>query len=419
MTGIAIKDQAIGEKKAFLSFLNNSTIKYLSRGSFGTTFIATLDDPFIPNSPYKSTDAETYGQPVPTIIIKIVSINDEDEFINEVNIQKEIYSKTMEYLEPICPAIVYSKIYESTEEKNSILNKIRSSMSDTRYIESYLDPDVDVGIIVMEFADGYKLLHYLQKDPNYKLYKNMIMFLLLELALKTGYSHADFHIGNLMINTTSTTYFKQTNPSEPKIIGKPLLIDFGLTNEIPHDILNLIKEHCDKEEYTTALHYLCEVNRRDNESIKDYPEAYGWVCGSVDPNMNRKQIKEEIDDRYYMGDSRYDVLEEMADISNMRFAPDTNETIKLLFKQRKKAIKDLVITFNPRHIGGPQLPLNEKGKKEIIEKIATPLSTVSLSLSSSKGSTKSSPVDLDFLNDGSHISTPNYSSEEGMFAMSP
>jgi hypothetical protein len=415
MSGIALKEESLDTNEAFKLFLINSKIKYLSKGSFGTTFIATLNDPFIPNSPYKSTDAETYGQPVPTIIIKLAMLETPDDktaFNNEINIQKEIYSKTMEYLEPICPAIVYSNIYKR-REKTSILNQIKSSMYDRRSISDlveFIDYEYGVGIIAMEFAYGYHTLHSLQYDPNYKLYKEMIMFLLLELALKTGYSHADFHGGNLMINASSTTYFKKTNPTEPSIIGKPLLIDFGMTNKIPSKILNTMKEHCVKEEYTKALHYLCDVDRMDGLSMTEYPSYYGWVCGSVDPNMNMDQIEEEIDKRVKNKEGTRDqVFKKMADISNMRFAPDTNEKIKLLFKQRENAIQDLVKTFNPTHIGGPQLPLTEKGKEYVIESIESPTSSVSLAVSPSTSSTSSSPVDLDFSDKVSQTSTPNSS----------
>jgi len=325
----------------------------------------------------------------------------------------------MEYLEPACPAIVYSNVYKEEQEKKVFYDKfkngidkiydvnygkkdkkgqpmkpkykykneeeeydIKFALDDLLYFQKHFN-----GIIGMEFATGYKTLASFSKDTKFKLYKEMIFFLLLEVALKTGYSHADFHKSNLMVNNISTTYFVQTEPSEPKIIGKPLLIDFGLTNKIPLELMTLIKEYCDKGEYTTALHYLCDIERRDNLIPKKYPFQYGWVCGSVNPNMTAEEIQKEIADRVKQKllekpDKKEDelndeVINEMNDISNMRFPPDSNDMIKLLFKQRQEAIKQLVVSFNPEHTGGPQLPLNSQGKEAVIEVIKSPVLSVS------------------------------------------
>lgn len=390
MSGIAPMDETMDPKEAFEFFLDNSRKEFLMEGAYGMAIIATLIDGN--KSPYKSTDAETYGIPVRKMIIKLMSItregkegekqiNDKD-FNREVDIQKEIYFKTNKYLEPVCPAIVYSNIYNfiyNIKEKRKLFQKFDANANyhTAHVIDEKFTISDSIGIIGMEYANGYDTLFDIQErgylEPQDKhIYKAMAMFLLLETALKTGYSHADFHTGNIMINTVSRTYFVQTNPSEPRIFGKPLLIDFGMTNKIPPEIMALIKESCDREEYTTALHYLCKVPRSDGELITEAPHSYGWVCGSVDPNMTTEQIKKEVIDRIKAKNpnksnyvEKYDeVTREMADISNMRFEEGTNDMIKLLFKQRAKAIEQIRERLDengqPKKVLSPEINTEKK-----------------------------------------------------------
>ena len=63
----------------------------------------------------------------------------------------------------------------------------------------------------------------------------MTIYLLIMFALKTRYTHADFHAGNIMVNPDDDTYFDG-------IKGSVILIDFGAVRTIPDDKYEKIKE---------------------------------------------------------------------------------------------------------------------------------------------------------------------------------
>jgi len=298
--GIVRINPLIGEKDAFNAFLSNSQVKIMANGANGIIFKLTINN--IENSTYISTNADTYGLKVNTLLLKLIFIKkkkDDDhvyidmgatsliiklatttECYEEINIQKCIYSKTNDYLEPICPAIVFDELLVNEESKEHFLSNILNYASTSDTQDLIVDirakmSDFNICIFAMEFADEYDILR--TNDPY--IYKEMSMFLLLELALKTGYSHGDFHRGNIMINKTSESYFNQS--SIYPIIGKPLLIDFGLAVKIPQPMKRLIRELCDIGEYTKALNSLCKISRKDGTPVSQYPAYYGWACGSV------------------------------------------------------------------------------------------------------------------------------------------
>jgi hypothetical protein len=372
MAGIATKGKP---SDATNFFIDHSNISYLSKGSNGFTFVATLNPSDISNSPYTSTDAETYGQPVNKILFKLVFLRNrreqsediyfsdqsqhnlklllarEQSFNEEVEIQKEVYTKTMDYLEPICPAIVFSQIYKDDRGKLDILQKIKNRTSADGRTRQILNSIINqgkrfsIGLIVMEFADGYMTMYDIDHLPNNNPKKItqgrvecIFRYLLLELALKTGYHHADFHNGNLFIKPDNNNanpnynYFYKPTITTSKL-GKPLLIDFGLTVKIQEDYLQRIKNECTKKNYLKALQILCRIPRKDGERIDyyDWRENYGWACNI-----------EHYGKEDYISINRY---------------------IDALFTTRnigKEALKD---EFNKTHPHGPTLPLKDESSK--------------------------------------------------------
>ena len=445
MSGIMPK-QGINPEDAFNYFLDNSKFTYLSQGSNGITFILTLSKDDLPKSPYISTDAKTYGNPVRELILKVVLISEtkpnteinlnyadvsfnlylssENDFKEEIEVQKEVYLKTMNYLEPICPAIVYSNVYNS-KNRHKLLNKLLKSESNKRFFDNYANQETQrkiqalssyalpledkydsIGVIGMEYAGGYQVMGDLETSKKFKVYKEMALYLLLILALKTGYSHADFHYGNIMINPNDGDYFLQTDDKEPKIIGKPLLLDFGLAVKIPSVELTKIEDYCRKQMYTNALRILCTIRRKDNYDVTKRLFMYGWVCGTVDPNKTREQIYDEINEKIMkkvlylqyslpssMSEDKKEALlekeynkqseilrKEMMSPLNMRYSKDTNEMLSLLFRQRLRAQFVLKERFKKIHPNGPTLPLTEQSKEEIMEDIETPSTSATTSL---------------------------------------
>jgi len=381
MSGIAVRED-MDKTKAINSFIENSTIEYVSKGSNGATFVATLKPGF--TSPYKSTDAETYGMDVEQLLLKLIFFKDShikrpkkvifrfdynnqfetvallladpSTFQREIDIQNEIYANTMDYLEPICPAIVFSNMYKPNNSGDfGVIAKLLQStveFSNTYYLLRSMTLSFNtfdsVGIIGMEFAKGYDTLHYWREKAKHEykktftsvfsrvkpyhkqiqIYNNVGLYLILELALKTGYSHADFHGSNIMMresNSSSYPYFLHG----PNM--KPLFIDFGLSVRIPDKKYDKIKQLCEDSKYTAALKVLCTIPRKDKEHIDttDWERHYGWACNADEPQVNSEVAK--------------------------------------LFSQRREAEKIVADKFNQTHPMGPLLPLTDSAKQAVID----------------------------------------------------
>jgi len=363
------------DAEAFNHFIQNSTFTYLSKGAFGITFKATLKPGIV--SQYRHLESSTkfdYGDEVRTIIIKLGFVHDasigEKEnlaiiktlgefstgelqtFKDEVNIQTDIFLKTMNYLQPMCPAIVYSSIYKDIVGENRLTELLETMFNgaENRDTQNLIKEIYDskkkrefynIGLIGMEFADGYVLLHNLKKNSNFELYKNMTLYLLLKLAMDTGYTHGDFHPGNIFINVNCNNYFKNTT-------GKPLLIDFGQSQKIPLEILTFMKEQYKNGNYTESLKKLCDIVRPDGIEMEKYPSFYGFACGTYD-YKNNKPIT--------------------------GFSSDVNSDIASLVLKREQGIDDMVTLFKTKHDSQPDkyplLPLSNSVKNAMFEGLIT------------------------------------------------
>ena len=141
-TGVFIDNK--NTEQSFLNFLNNASIEYIGSGSYGITFKAYIPDTSTYVSDYKYIDYEKYGQPVKSLLVKISSLGypkfltqdnfpiqpiTKEDFVREVNIQTEIFLKTMNTLQPLCPGIVYSNTYEENQKTlfETIVNKFVST----------------------------------------------------------------------------------------------------------------------------------------------------------------------------------------------------------------------------------------------------------------------------------------------------
>lgn len=309
-TGVLIDSN---NESAFNDFMDNSTFEYFSRGGNGLIFVATLKPGVV--SPYQHLDADNYGSPVTKLIIKICFILDSikgptnlglypmlyDEFKNEVNIQTDVFLKTMNYLQPLCPAIVYAGILEpiSTNVVGRIIEQSIAVLKSKPMIPT--DHDAvkllkkihthfqskkinKIGIIAMEFADNYKMVSTeMSTNPKYttdsnqlenkiSLY-NIARYMVIELAVKTGYNHGDYHISNMLINLTKNTYFKG-------IHGEPLLIDFGFTVKLSQQTMEKIKEFYKEGKYNDILNTICKTPRSDGLMLNspEFDRFYGYAC---------------------------------------------------------------------------------------------------------------------------------------------
>ena len=285
-TGIFI-DQTNMEQN-MLDFLSNSSVSFLNSGSNGMAFKATITPTSGYVSKYKNVDYAGYNTPVTNMLIKVGVVSyksnipdhisreliyptEESEFIKEVNIQTDIFLKTMNYLQPLCPAIVYSNTFDDPTLLQLLISKLDVPNDK---LNSILQFATKYTIIAMELLSGYTTLYSLRKKTDYSVYQSMVIYILIELALKTGYSQADFHEGNIMINPGDDHYFTG-------IQGSIMIIDFGLSRKIPPDVLEQIKStYQDKsihQRYNVIIRMLCEVPRSDGLELPYY-NVYDTVC---------------------------------------------------------------------------------------------------------------------------------------------
>jgi hypothetical protein len=326
--GILIKMPA---KEAFNFFINNSQVELLTEpviGSFGIILKLTLNPGVV--SRYEMFNASTYKKPIDCILLKLVALGPnkgrwtykdgnskiielEETFQKEINIQTDIFFKTMEYLEPICPAPVYANVLKNkddsidflklleTKVKNiesvdspspapgidsismdDLLNFMKKNKPDTKLILQILQDRINsgqipwLGLLAMELAKDYITIndYYIKCNTKkdylrYEEIEQMAKLQILNLALKTGYSQNDFHRDNLLINSN---YEGMNN------LGKVMIIDFGLATKIAPDTLLEIKNLYNQKKYQEALNLFKSFVRPDSEKkLGYYQSLYGWL----------------------------------------------------------------------------------------------------------------------------------------------
>lgn len=287
------------DKESFEHFLLNSTAHFLKTGTFGMTYILTLN-PGV-ESKYLSLDASTYGQPVRQLLLKTIfvyplkvtlnvelkngrredkSTNTSNEFYEEVNIQTDVYLKTMQYLEPLCPAIVYANIVHSRiDPLFNVVNKIVSTAltnDSKRKIDTY--PGMGFGLIGMELmSSADTLCRFIATKKWYESYIAKAYHTLIEFVIQTGYTHGDFHCGNFLLNNVITNYFWGKR-------GKVTIIDFGFAEKLSQKNYAKIKKLYNEQKYTDILLMLCDIPRKDGY-IMDAFEGYTSMCLKSQPQI--------------------------------------------------------------------------------------------------------------------------------------
>jgi hypothetical protein len=283
-SGVLINEGNMASSRKFLFFMENSTLTFITYGSNGLTVLATLNPQKI--SPYSSMDPSTYGNPINKIIIKfivisviptIIPLNNGklnstllNQVCDELNIQTDVTLKTMNYLEPISPSPLY---FNGKIDYTYLIHTIKPRIVDDGSIgQQILKKTIDdmiqfidttepknrsraISIIGMEYAENYNILFRFLNDPNYEQYFYMSAYLIIKLAVDTGYAHGDYHQSNIMINTTKTNYFDG-------IVGAPLLLDYGYSSKIPIIILNGIKKLFLNKNYTKILEIISSIQEK-------------------------------------------------------------------------------------------------------------------------------------------------------------
>jgi len=336
------------QKEAFDYFFDNSNIFLVSdKSTGGILFKLELNEGV--ESPYILCRSQSPWSPVRFLLLKLccfskkgfkylnIQLNDftEDEFLNEVNIQKEIYSASLDNrLEPTCPSIVF---FNRTIDENTLTKIISPTLCDEENRDNFRN--FKWGIIAMEYLDGFYPLGQLQETiedtnenlANIKHYYFLVCYEMIRMFELTGYLHGDFHPYNFMVNRT---YPYLSN--DPKFLGRVIIIDFGKS----------FKPTLDAEETTiTRLNY--------NEEI---------TCAIPILNLNLTHqtpfIKRKIDFKQY---EQFYWIKKFID-----FGKGTEKKLKTFNKMRNKFIKVWQETItNGATIGGNTMEVINKSTNAI------------------------------------------------------
>jgi len=343
------------DKDAFDVFIKNSTrVDFnVADSKYGIISHMVLNSGI--TSPYISTDIDNFGEYVDSLLIKVVFISSKgnnipiidkkamkkSEFQEELNIQKKIYNATNKNLQPVCPAIVYSKIITDKDSINDILTRILDITED---LPKLFD---GIGIIAMEFAKGYTSMDNSTTPENFVIPEYIAaFFVILFTAWKTGYSHGDFHRNNILIKHTNpdNLYFDVSDLPhaswqyrEFKNI-RPMLIDFGYARKLTNKQNTLLERYIDENKYTEAASLITLAGRNNDEpsqnTILYYPSFYGWFTGAL--TLSGDEVM-DTDYRYRMTISEYKRRRNQKLLKYHDNSFDLNATIELLFQSKELA----------------------------------------------------------------------------------
>jgi len=358
------------EKPDFLfdEFIGNAKkIEYISDGANGIIYKVTV--PVGYTSGYSHITPQKFGENVKEIALKlcILKSNDISSFKNEVNIQTDVFQKTIHRAEPICPAILFSTILREGKKREFIqrLSKTDTSFkkhnlpyehAEITFDELVNNQSISIGIIAMEFESGYERLFDFVNSSKISRerkieYINYGLFIVLKLAIDTGYSQADFHTANIMIHPTMDFFKKKS--------GRPVILDFGYARKIPTSSMSKIRSLVKSGDYISALKWICSVKRSDDSILVNpaWSSFYGWVCRDWDLLKNKSNPKS-------VGKSKINVGETETYIIPKKIAYSTNSQLNVLFKSRERYVKELVDRFNELNrkypTVYPSLPLSHK-----------------------------------------------------------
>ena len=387
-------------EEIFMRYLENSDIKKLTSGAYGLTYVSKLrNDESMTGDEYKtiSPDASN-GSKVNSLLIKISIITEysdeeillgssielrtveEESFKDEINIQTDIYLKTLGYLQPLCPGIVYAKILNNIEG-SALLEKMIENIKDEKSRELIknlkfgigINEEIKLGIIGMEFLETGDTLFNKSYDADIESklhYNNYVRYVLLKLALETGYNHGDFHKGNIMLIPSSNYIYGESE--------RVIIIDFGKAKKLSPETIQKIKNDVENRNYVVALKELCLIKNSNDVVINPrYRDYYGYVC--MNYNLTNPEYEMELVKKLgpeYEGHIRQMVINNMKNnvamgynMSGSELADNINNELHRLFQNREKQIDINIKVMEKLHEENreryPLLPVSNALKNEL------------------------------------------------------
>jgi hypothetical protein len=291
-------------------FLQECRISYLSSGAFGVVFLVESD-----TSPYVSIKDDRH---VNRMIIKLCGISNhtfpltatiggklytvktvtKKSFEREIEIQTELFFRTCDYLDPICPCIIHTEVksadFDTINRRrlaprlSHLLSKTEPDTAEYILLDFFLQQITtgrlsSYGLICMEYADGFEPLYRLKKTESKETIAQLESIArqkLIEMTLKTQYTHSDFHHGNILCKLG--------------LKSQVTLIDFGLCNRLNHDQWITLKQEWDSHSYYDALESIFYPLRYDSYDLRNNMDHYGWLLGTDQIEIDEDDEFEEI-----------------------------------------------------------------------------------------------------------------------------
>jgi hypothetical protein len=250
-------------------------------------------------SPFISTNLQSMGKQLKNILLKLVCIHPLganhkihltinklshrqriqvqimkeastlNDFIKEVAIQQDIYTKTNILGESLCPAIVGAFILETNDP---ILDTLKTNVPDIEPLITRLQSSSHyrVGLIAMELLNGYNTLGNecssfsnpsgILTPPTNADYNLIIASYYAFIRLcSIGYRHNDLHAGNVMVKRTDMDYAGN--------FGRAMIIDFGRTTRFGHRVSRLKDIH-------TNLVFNIPIGQATNGELENLTNTY-------------------------------------------------------------------------------------------------------------------------------------------------
>jgi len=254
-------------------------IKVIGDGAYSATFTLRLPEPNKIYGIYPGISNESIVS-LDKVLVKIIPIADketehgivtEEHYNDEVEMQKDVYDKTNDNLEPLCPKILHHTIVDSNAnqiEFKKILD-CTIKINDNKKIKININNDIikKYGIIFMEFVDGSTTLSERIKWVQYKDGRkahthnenDTISFIYeYKRLIQSGYINADLHEQNIL-------YIENYHYSE-NYKFRLVFIDFGIVFRIKDEYIQILLNVFDTGEIKTKIQDFLWFNN-DNDKF--------------------------------------------------------------------------------------------------------------------------------------------------------
>jgi hypothetical protein len=229
-------------------------IQMLGTGSYyGTNYKVSIPKKGKYKSPFYSSDFNTIGRPVTTILLKFVllsELRDQNYWINgvdkstmtrksfmeEIETQQIIYSQTSMLGSAVTVSILGAIEGSTTDIEEHVLTSNKTSWKGlNEMFRIARNFKYTVGVICMEFLESYQTVDSymvtkvpqgfaIDNDKFHSIIGQTCYHFIRMFSL--GFFHFDAHLNNVMIDPNTSDYLIDSNTRKP-VKGRIVFIDFG------------------------------------------------------------------------------------------------------------------------------------------------------------------------------------------------